>query len=400
MPFDPLRSQSAIRGLVRLARVVCDHTSSDEDAMQHLADALAEHAGGDGVAVFRVTSDGLLLAAFRGLPEGLHAWKVEVDDISSELGRVLLDAIGRGIFKDAKTLPMVSAGGLFGAAVLFRRREDDGTEPWNDEVAQGLVDLAAIGLATSAQLQSILRVNEELRASRAALAHGEKLRALGQMAAGISHDLKNILNPLSLHIQIAARGNARGNVQQVDETLREMKHALARGLDVIERLRDFSRQAPDSKAVPVDLNALARETVQLARPRMVSASGRVNSVQEDLGHPPPILGQPSEIVSALLNLLANGVEAAPDGVHITVRTGEESGGAWVAVADDGPGMSAEVQARVFEPFFTTKGTEGTGLGLAMVYATMHRHRGKVRLDTAPGKGATFTLWFPPLPPRS
>jgi signal transduction histidine kinase len=57
-------------------------------------------------------------------------------------------------------------------------------------------------------------------------------------------------------------------------------------------------------------------------------------------------------------------------------------------------MSPEVQARVFEPFFTTKGTEGTGLGLAMVYATMHRHRGTVRLDSEPGGGAIFTLWFP------
>jgi signal transduction histidine kinase len=143
------------------------------------------------------------------------------------------------------------------------------------------------------------------------------------------------------------------------------------------------------------LNALAREAVQLAKPGMASTDSRLSRVHENFGNPPTVLGQPSEIVSALLNLLVNAAHAAPDGANITVRTGEKRSGGWVAVADDGPGMSPEVQARVFEPFFTTKGAKGTGLGLAMVYATMNRHQGTVHLETEPGKGATFTLWFPP-----
>jgi len=240
-------------------------------------------------------------------------------------------------------------------------------------------------------------IERELRDSkvREALARSEKLRVLGQMAAGISHDLKNILNPLSLHLQLAARGNARGDPQQVDQTLGDMKQALKRGVDLVERLRRFSRQTPDSAVVAVDLNGLAREAMQLAGSRMTSGSGRLSRMVEDFGAPPPIVGQPSEIVSALLNLLVNAIDAMPDSGTITVTTGEEGGGGWIRVADDGPGMSLEVRARVFDPFFTTKGTEGTGLGLAMVYATMDRHKGNVRLDTEPGKGAAFTLWFPP-----
>jgi signal transduction histidine kinase len=396
MESDPQRSRQAIHALVHLARVVSDHKSSD-DAMQHLANALADHAGADAVAVFRVTSKGLAIAARRGLPEALPSWTVDSDDISSEFGRTLLAMLEKDSFQQAKTLPLVCAGGLFGAAVLFRRREEDGVEPWHDEVAQGLVDVAAIGLATSAHLQSLVRTNEALRASQAALAHGAKLRALGQMAAGVSHDLKNILNPLGLHLEIATRLNGRSDTRKVDETLGEMKQVLKRGLGVLDRLRDFSRQTPDSKVDVVNLNLLAREALALARPRMASEAGRLRRVEETFGAPPSVVGQPSEIVSALLNLLVNAVEATPEGGTIAVRTGEEGGGGWIAVADDGPGMSPEVQARVFEPFFTTKGSEGTGLGLAMVYATMHRHRGSVRLETAPGKGATFTLLFPPIP---
>ncbi len=229
---------------------------------------------------------------------------------------------------------------------------------------------------------------------RAALARGEKLRMLGEMAAGVSHDLKNVLNPLSLHVQVAARANDRGDAVAVGEALAAMTLALRRGLDVIERLRHFSRQSPDVRLVVVDLNMLTREAIHLAMPRLA----RGTALHEELGSAPPILGQPSEIVSALLNLLVNAVDAIHDRGVVTVRTGEEHGGSWIAVIDDGPGMSPEVQARAFEPFFTTKGTDGTGLGLATVYATMHRHGGNVRVDTKPDEGTTFTLWFPRLAP--
>ena len=98
-----------------------------------------------------------------------------------------------------------------------------------------------------------------------------------------------------------------------------------------------------------------------------------------------------EILSALVNLFVNAVDAGAS--TITLRSGEDDGGSWIAISDDGPGMPPDVAKRVFEPFFTTKGAEGTGLGLSMVYASMQRHGGKVQLDTAEGQGTTFKLWF-------
>jgi signal transduction histidine kinase len=262
------------------------------------------------------------------------------------------------------------------------------------QVAEGLADLAAVSLGRMAQIARLVQANAELRASREALAKTEKLRALGQMAAGVSHDLKNMLNPLSMHVQIAQRALTKGEVGRAQESCEEIKQVIRRGVETVERLRAFSRQAPEARAVPVDVSTLAREAVAIARPRMSSGKGRLSRIVEDHAAAPPVVAHADEIVTAVVNLVVNAIDALPAGGTITVRTGAEEGRPFVRVADDGPGMPAEVEARVFEPFFTTKGNDGTGLGLAMVFATMQRYHGHVALETAEGKGATFTLWFP------
>jgi signal transduction histidine kinase len=102
-------------------------------------------------------------------------------------------------------------------------------------------------------------------------------------------------------------------------------------------------------------------------------------------------------VSALVNLVVNAIDAITGSGgrgDITLRSGAAGEGSFVEVEDEGPGMAPEVQRRIFEPFFTTKGAEGTGLGLAMVEAAVVRQRGRITVDTAPGRGTTFRLWFP------
>ncbi len=169
---------------------------------------------------------------------------------------------------------------------------------------------------------------------------------------------------------------------------------MKRGTEMLDRLRAFSRQSPGAAAHEVDINALAREAVGIARPRMSSRGGALARIVEELGAVPPVIARGEEIVAAIVNLIVNAIDAMTSGGTITVKTGHSDGQAWVSVADTGPGMTTEVQARIFEPFFTTKGADGTGLGLAMVFATMQRHRGHVSLETAPGKGAKFTLSLP------
>jgi signal transduction histidine kinase len=378
--------------LVRFSRLASEARSGGE-ILPLLADAAIDHVSADGAVIVELTETGLArVAASRAVPEAMARWTGDVDALDSGLGTQFL-RLGATTFARAQALPLVSTGGLFGALVLFFADDKDPGDR-KMHVARGLADMAAIAMGRAAHIAKLAQVNAELRASREALARTEKLRALGQMAAGLSHDLKNILNPLSMHAQIVKRAIARGNTEQANQSLDEMGAVIHRGVETIDRLRTFSRQSAEAPAKKVDLALLARESVAIARPRMSSRVAALSRILEELGDVPPVLGHADEIVGAVVNLVANAIDAMPEGGTITVRTGVTDGRAFLTVADSGPGMTPEVQARVFEPFFTTKGAEGTGLGLANVFATMQRHGGSVALETEPGKGAAFTLSFP------
>ena len=381
-------AERSIDALVRFARLASE-TRTGAAILPLLADALVELAGADAVALLEIESTGeVKLVPSAHTPKELAGVEIDPDAIGEELGRQLLAACG-GRYGSFLSRPLVSGGGLFGAVLMFFR----GTRPKATNLAEGLVDLAAISIEAGAKLQQLALSHAELRASQDVLIRTEKLRALGEMAAGVSHDLKNILNPLSLHLQIIERAVARGHDAEVKEGVTEARQVLTRGVQTLERLRDYSRQSPESRAEHIELNHLIHEAAQIARPRMSARGGRLGRIVEELGRPEPVQGRSGEIVSALVNLIVNAIDASAGGT-ITLRTGSSEDGSWAQVSDDGPGMPPEIEKRVFEPFFTTKGQEGTGLGLAMVYACMQRHGGSVKLETAPGRGTTFTLLFP------
>lgn len=171
-------------------------------------------------------------------------------------------------------------------------------------------------------------------------------------------------------------------------------------MQTVERLREYSRQSKESKTELVELDCLAREASEIARPRMASVGGRGVRIDQKLEAPPAVMAISGEVVSALVNLIVNAIDAmAGRGGTITLVSGESNGGSFVTIEDDGPGMPKEVEKHVFEPFFTTKGAEGTGLGLAMVYACMQRHGGTVTLTTHPGQGTRFHALVPGRPPE-
>lgn len=381
----------AIDALVRFARHASDGAATK--ILDRLADAIVEHVHESGVVIVEIDTNGVPhTSVVRKLDREPASISIDRDSMGAELGRDVLRSCGAP-FEHAETLMLVADGSLFGAAVLLF---PEGVE-LDDErrrIATGLVDLAAITLANALHIQKLERSYVELKESQAILARGEKLRALGQMAAGISHDLKNILNPLSLHIQIATRALARGKTADLEESLEEMKQVVVRGVEAVERLRSYSRQSKESKTELVDLEKLAREAAGIAKPRMASI-GRVLKIVEDFHHPPAVMAVSGDLVSALVNLVVNAIDAsAKKGTTVTLRSGEDDGGTFIEIEDDGPGMPPEVEKSVFEPFFTTKGLDGTGLGLAMVYATVQRHGGKITLDTEVGRGTRFRLWFP------
>lgn len=362
------------------------------EILRLLADGAAGELSADALAVVEIREDGrVAVAEQRGAPAAA-GWVGELDGIDEELGDQVRAAAGDH-FGRAHTLPMTSGGAIFGALILLFREPvvlGEGAR----RTAEALVDLAGSGLDKDQQYTALARSYAELRASRAALERTERLRSLGEMAAGIAHDLKNLLNPLSLYSQLLRRIVKRGGPGAV-EALDEMDQVIRRGVDTVERLRAFSRQAPEERIEAVDLDGVAHEAIELSRPRIASTARTAGvALVEALGGPPPVKARTSEMVTAVLNLVVNAIDAMPGGGTVTVSTGARDGGAWVKVADDGPGIPDEIQSRIFEPFFSTKGAQGTGLGLAMVYAFVQRCGGTIALESAPGRGTSFMLWFP------
>jgi CheY-like chemotaxis protein len=151
----------------------------------------------------------------------------------------------------------------------------------------------------------------------------------------------------------------------------------------------------------VSLNQVAEQVIDLTRARwnaMPQESGRVIQVKMDLAKElPAIAGNASEIRDAITNLILNAADAMPEGGLLTVRTravGSDS--VQLAVTDTGIGMDEATRSRCLELFFTTKGVRGTGLGLAMVYGTVERHKGEIQIESTPGAGTTMRLTFPVL----
>ncbi|MFO0575269.1 MAG: ATP-binding protein [Polyangia bacterium] len=255
-------------------------------------------------------------------------------------------------------------------------------------------------LADAALRTEQSRIQKQLDRAEQALRCGEKLRSLGQMAAGIAHDLRNILTPLSFRLQLLSQQLKRGSLPEAQESVAELQKIIRTGIELIDRIRRFSQKPAEARSESVDLNLLVQESLALARPRLVGRARSGCHFHTELGSPPVIRGNASELTAALVNLISNSIDAMPGGGNITLRTRDEAGGACIQIADDGPGLSAEAEEHLFEPFFTTKGEAGTGLGLAMVHATVQRHQGTLSLVTGPGKGTQFSLWFPQLQPAT
>ena len=241
-------------------------------------------------------------------------------------------------------------------------------------------------LRALANSTSIAMENVQLYAERA---RTERLRAVGSMAAGITHDLNNILHPLGLQLQLLDRQVDR-DPAGAKESIEEMAKVVKLGNEIMERLRVFVRS--DREAVQLcDLGAAARDAVEICRPR-IRENSHLEVVVERTDAPPARVRR-SELVSALVNLIVNACEAMADGGRIALRAGNTNDQAWVEVDDNGPGMPPEIRKHVLDEFFTTK-PNGTGLGLAVVSTFVQQSGGGVEVDSEFGRGTRIRLRFP------
>jgi signal transduction histidine kinase len=261
-------------------------------------------------------------------------------------------------------------------------------------VASTFAAQAGIAIENSRLYAELERALEGVQRSQDQLVQVERLRALGEMAAGVAHDFNNLLAVVMLRTELLL---ARNQAPAVAESLTMIRQAAHDGAQTVRRIQEFTRTRSTRPFGRVDMLQVLREVVELARPRwrdQAQSRGVTYDVRIEGGQVPLVAGTVEELREALLNLLNNALDAMPAGGTFTFRSAAEGDRVVIHAADGGCGMSEETRRRVFEPFFTTKGAQGNGLGLAVVWGIIARHGGEISVDSVLGRGTTFTLRLP------
>lgn len=231
---------------------------------------------------------------------------------------------------------------------------------------------------------------------REQLAQAEKLRALGEMAAGVAHNFNNLLTVVLGNAELSEL--RRDLPEIVRQDLQRISEAARRCAAIVRRIQTFGRPIDLNKKAPVDLHQVVRDTVDITRPRWKNEperQGRAVRIDLELEPVPLIASQGSAWEEILSNLIFNAVDAMPQGGIITIKVARAGDELVLRVSDTGVGMDEQTRRRVFEPFFTTKEPErGTGLGLSTVWGLVQGMGGQVDLDSAPGRGTTLAIRVP------
>ena len=261
----------------------------------------------------------------------------------------------------------------------------------------GLLSASIVRAKTGEPLYFIDQVNDITVRKRLEreLVHLERLRAQREIAAGICHNLNNILSGVQLPaqaLQLFSRDPYVQNQAKLIDTSGQ------RAAELVERLRQAMRaQVGDDSLEPVSLPQVIEPVIQVLRPRwqkgLESADATIG-VTTHLQEVPPIRGTADDMRDIFVQLLTNAVEAMPQGGAIEIRARTHEDSVELTVSDTGIGMDEEARRRVFEPFFTTKAEVGAGLSLSIVYSTVTKWNGRIDVESAPGKGTTFVLTLP------
>jgi signal transduction histidine kinase/CheY-like chemotaxis protein len=303
--------------------------------------------------------------------------------------------------------PLLVESQVFG--ILVAARWEAGSFSSGEcEFLKQLSQHAALAAHQAQLYDALQQAYDDLRQTQQTVLQQERLRALGQMASGIAHDINNAISPVALYTEslLEKEPNLSPRTRAYLTTIQQAVEDVA---ETVARMKEFYRQRePQLTLTAVNLNRLMQQVVDLTRARwsdMPQQKGMVIQMHNELSPDlPAIMGVESEIREALTNLIFNAVDAMPDGGTLTLRTRSTEDGlgpagsqgarlVHVEVSDTGIGMDEETRRRCLEPFYTTKGERGTGLGLAMVYGVAQRHGAEIEIESVVHTGTTVRMTF-------
>ncbi len=252
-------------------------------------------------------------------------------------------------------------------------------------------DVGGLGRDFNEMVRQLRESRDELqRVHQTQMSRAEHLATLGELAAGLAHEVRNPLAGIAGAVDILGRelppsSPSRGIVREVQKEVRRIQ-------TILNELLDYARPKPFDIR-PADLNATIDHTVQLARQQIASRPIDVRFAPADL---PLVAHDPLQIQRLVLNLVLNAFQAIDGDGLVELELGSENGFAWVSVRDTGRGIPAEQLPSIFRPFFTTK-RHGTGLGLSLSRRIVEQHGGSIEVRSSVGKGTKFVVRLPLAP---
>jgi len=286
-----------------------------------------------------------------------------------------------------ETIEVIIIGGLIILWFVYYRNE-------RKQRQQILSNLEESNKQLQSHSKALERSHQQLKESQEQVIQAEKLTSLGQLAASIAHEVNNPLSGTLVYTQLLARKVEKGEVDKevTLDYLSKMESELIRSTKLIQNLLNFARESPP-EFQPVNLNFVVNHAFDLISHSIEEKKIRVfNELDPSL---PELTADTNQLQQVCLNLIINAIQAMPQGGRLTLRTYVHNSQIKLEVQDTGVGIPPENISKLFTPFFSTKPeVKGVGLGLAVAYGIVQRHKGKIEVRSKEGEGTTFTVSLP------
>ncbi len=327
----------------------------------------------------------LLLEAEQQVEAGIVDWVIEEKKsvVIPDLAHMLARTSGRNFV----IVPLILQSEGIGIYMIHTEKPQQEFSNQDVQLLSVLANQAAVGVENWRNHRQLVKVNEELKSAQAQMVQAAKLAAIGELAAGIAHEIKNPLQVLMLHLELVQAGKPLPNwIEMFSKQVKRLS-------DITLRLMNFARNvSEDVQMEPINVNKAIEDIVAMVQHEFTGGGIEFAlAYGEDL---PPVTGNANYLQQVFLNLLINARDAMPRGGTITVVTALTGFHISIRIADTGCGIPKEIQEKVFKPFFSTKGEKGTGLGLAICSKIIGQHRGEIKIESEPGAGTAFTIFLP------